>query len=102
MAASREGRTAVRTLTEPAGQEVSAISQIPGHDREPRIVVRQKQARSKIEAENRGADNGDKRKPSRPARRCESALSICPHFRSPRGLPSELHAISPGMPIAAA
>src|SRR6266850_4996164 len=27
MAASREGRTAVRTLTEPAGQEVSAISQ---------------------------------------------------------------------------
>jgi hypothetical protein len=36
---------------------------VAGHDREPRIVVRQQQARSEIEAQHQGADNGDERKP---------------------------------------
>jgi hypothetical protein len=81
------------SVREGRDQPMPVDENVPGHDREARIVVRQKQARSKIEAEDRGGNNGDKCKPSRersrgvrPARRCESAFSIWSHVRSPRGL----------------
>src|SRR5260370_4859785 len=93
----------MRSAGREGGHQPTPVDEnVPGQDREPRIVVRQKQARSKIEAENRGADNGDKHKPSRelsrdvrPPPRRASAFSAWPHFPSLRRPPRERQALHP-------
>jgi hypothetical protein len=51
---------------------------VPCHDRKSRIVVRQQQAGSEIEAEDRRADDGDEREPTREPARSSKLLSACP------------------------